>query len=187
VDHALAHEGEPIFRRQCAACHAFDGSLTGQVMPLTDAAWSAGVDASAPRPRHTDTHRAEMWTPQAAAAYGAYTSRYPWHFDHFRSTGGYVSVPLDGLWIRAPYLHNGSVPFLGELLELPEQRTKVFYRGFTVYDPKRMGFVSEGMEAERMGTRYDTSETGNGNQGHLWGTSLKPSEKKALLEFLKTL
>jgi mono/diheme cytochrome c family protein len=187
VDHALARAGQPIYEQYCARCHAMDGKTTGQVLPLTEEAWSEGVDTDAPRPRFTDPHRAEMWTPAAATAYNAYAEGYPWAFKHFRSTGGYVNVPLDGLWIRAPYLHNGSVPYLGELLELPDKRTKVFYRGLDVYDQTRMGFVSEGDEAERAGTRYDTSEVGNSNQGHLWGTNLKAEEKKALLEYLKTL
>ena len=128
-----------------------------------------------------------MWIAEAAQSYNAYADKYPWHFQHFRATGGYVNVPLDALWIRAPYLHNGSVPYLEELLELPERRTKLFYRGDDVYDPQRMGFVSEGTEAERVGTRYDTSEPGNSPQGHLWGTTLTTEEKRALLEYLKTL
>ena len=128
-----------------------------------------------------------MWTNGAAEAYNKYADGYAWDFKNFRSTGGVVSVPLDGLWIRAPYLHNGSVPFLGELFEPPEKRTKVFYRGLDVYDPERMGFVSEGDEAKRVGSIYDTSKEGNGNQGHLWGIQLPPDAKRALLEYLKTL
>ena len=109
------------------------------------------------------------------------------HFRHFRSTGGYVNVPLDAIWIRAPYLHNGSVSSLRDLLEQPERRTAVFYRGYDVFDPERVGFVSTGPEAERAGTLYDTQIPGNANQGHIWGTSLAPSDKRALLEYLKTL
>lgn len=187
VDHALAQIGEPIFRQRCARCHAMDGESTGQVIALTDEAWSAGVDPSAPRPRFTDNHRALMWTAQAATAYNAYADGYPWDFQYFRSTGGVVNIPLDALWIRAPYLHNGSVPFLAELFETPDKRTKVFHRGLDVYDPQRMGFVSEGDEAERAGTLYDTSVEGNSNQGHLWGIELTPEEKRALIEYLKTL
>lgn len=187
VDHALAGSGEPIFRQHCARCHAMDGERTGQVMPLTEEAWSEGVDPSAPRPRFTDNHRALMWTPQAATAYNAYADDYGWDFKNFRAPGGYVNVPLDGLWSRAPYLHNGSVPFLGELLETPDKRTKFFYRGLDVYDPERMGFVSEGEEAEWVGTPYDTTVQGNSNQGHFWGVDLPPQDKKALVEYLKTL
>ncbi|MFW6175223.1 MAG: c-type cytochrome [Acidobacteriota bacterium] len=186
VDRELAAAGEPVFREHCARCHAMDGEETGQVLPLTAEAWAVeGVTAEGPL--WTDPHRAEMWTPEAAQAYNDYTRGYPWRFDSFRSTGGYVNVPLDAVWIKAPYLHNGSVPYLDELLEPPAQRTRLFYRGYDLYDPERMGFVSEGPEAERVGTRYDVSEPGNSNQGHLFGTQLSAEEKEALIEYLKTL
>jgi hypothetical protein len=163
-----------------------DGEETGKVLPLTAEAWRAdGVDSGGTP--WTDPHRAEMWTAEAAESYNRYTERYPWRFEHFRATGGYVNVPLDAIWIRAPYLHNGSVPYLDELLAPPEERTERFHRGYDLYDPDRVGFVSAGAEARRFGTRYDTREPGNGNQGHLWGTNLPAEEKRALLEYLKTL
>jgi mono/diheme cytochrome c family protein len=187
VNQELAATGAPIFQEHCARCHSFDGKETGQVLPLTDDAWRTGTNANLPGPLYTDAHRAKMWTAQAAQAYNAYADKYPWDFQRFRATGGYVNVPLDALWIRAPYLHNGSVPYLDEILAFPERRTRLFYRGYDVYDPERMGFVSEGSEAERAGTRYDTAEPGNSHQGHLWGTALSAEEKRALLEYLKTL
>ena len=72
----------------------------------------------------------------------------PWKFSHFRKTDGYANMPLDGVWLRAPYLHNGSVPTLRALL-FPEERPAVFYRGYDVYDWQRVGFVAEGPDAER--------------------------------------
>jgi hypothetical protein len=100
---------------------------------------------------------------------------------------GYVNVTLEGLWLRGPYLHNGSVPTLADLLEVPAQRPKVFYRGYDVLYAEKVGFVSQGSDAERIGFRYDTSVAGNSNAGHLWGTTLGADEKHALLEYLKTL
>ncbi|MGH9372692.1 MAG: cytochrome c, partial [Vicinamibacterales bacterium] len=100
-------------------------------------------------------------------------------------TDGYANMPLDGLWLRAPYLHNGSVPHLRALL-FPEQRPEVFYRAYDVYDWKNVGFVSSGPEAEREGVRFSTAERGNGNGGHLYGTKLEADAKEALLEYLKT-
>jgi len=186
VDRELAAAGEPIYNQYCARCHAFGGEETGKVLPLTAEAWAVeGLETDAPL--FTDPHRAEMWTPEAAEAYNAYTDGYPWDFEHFRSTGGYVNVPLDGIWARAPYLHNGSVPYLGEILEPAEARTQVFWSGYDLYDPDRVGFVSEGEDAERYGKRLDTSLPGNSNQGHLWGTDLPDEDKAALLEYLKTL
>jgi hypothetical protein len=181
VDTALAAAGEPIFTEHCGDCHAPDGERTATAIPLDDPVWQDDLGD-----HRTDPQRARMWTQEAAEAYNR-QSYGGADFEHFRSTGGYVSVPLDGLWLRAPYLHNGSVPYLGELLERPEDRTRRFHRGYDVYDPERMGFVSEGAEARRVGTPFDVRETGNSNQGHLWGTDLSAEEKRALLEFLKTL
>ena len=88
--------------------------------------------------------------------------------------------------MRAPYLHNGSVPTLRELLEQDDKRTKVFYRGYDVYDPVNVGFITNGA-AEKYGWKQDAAERGNGNKGHAYGTNLSADEKRALLEYLKTL
>jgi hypothetical protein len=98
---------------------------------------------------------------------------------------GYCSPPLDGLWMRAPYLHNGSVPTLRDLLE--PTRPATFYRGYDVFDPVNVGFISSGPEAEHAGWRVDVTVRGNGNLGHVYGTDLTGPEKSALLEYLKTL
>ena len=100
---------------------------------------------------------------------------------------GYQAVPLDGIWLRAPYLHNGSVPNLTELLEPEEKRSKVFYRGYDLYDPVLVGFDSQSAEAQRLGNKFDTAVKGNGNLGHLYGTTLPPEDKKSLIEYLKTM
>jgi hypothetical protein len=110
---------------------------------------------------------------------------YPWKFSHFRKTDGYANAPLDGIWLRAPYLHNGSVPTLRALL-FPEERPEEFYRGYDVYDWVNVGFVSSGPDAEREGVRFSTRERGNSNTGHMYGTTLQPDEKLALIEYLKT-
>jgi hypothetical protein len=127
-----------------------------------------------------------MWTRGATEAYNAYGEKYPWDFDAFQKTDGYVAMPLDGVWLRAPYLHNGSVPSLHDLLRPPEKRPMTFFRGYDVYDPGRVGFVSSGGEAERSGFKYDTSVRGNSNQGHVYGVELPDDRKRALVEFLKT-
>jgi len=111
-------------------------------------------------------------------------------FSHFRKTFGYANSPLDGIWLRAPYLHNGSVPSLRDLLEPSAQRPKAFYRGYDVYDQKKVGFVSDvENEKGRSYFRYDTEQPGNSNKGHegkRYGTELSKAEKDALVEFLKT-
>ena len=107
---------------------------------------------------------------------------------------GYLSPPLDGLWLRAPYLHNGSVPTLRDLLNPPNERPQTFHRGYDVYDPVKVGFQEPPPRAVgpfgQMEQRYflfDTRRRGEGNGGHLYGTTLPPEEKDQLLEYLKTL
>jgi hypothetical protein len=168
--------GAGVFAAECARCHAPGGELTGQVMAI-DGADGVG----------TDDNRAKMWTQASADAYNAYLGDLPWAFHGFKSRGRYLCIPLDGLWLRAPYLHNGSVPTLADLLEPPARRPTVFWRGSTEYDPVRVGFVSTGSKAEAVGSRYDTAGRGNGNQGHRYGTELPAEDKCALVEYLKTL
>jgi hypothetical protein len=175
VDETLAAQGKAIYQQQCALCHEPGGARTGKVEPLDNPMLG------------TDRNRVDMWTQASATAYNEYTSRFEWRFSHFGKQNGYVNVTLDGLWLRGPYLHNGSVPNLAELLKEPTQRSKLFYRGYDVLDPEKVGFVSQGAEAERVGFRFDVSERGNSNAGHLWGTKLGDEEKKQLVEYLKTL
>ncbi len=100
---------------------------------------------------------------------------------------GYVAKPLVGVWLLGPYLHNGSVPTLRDLLSPPEQRPRVFYRGYDVVDTENIGFISTGPLAATRGFRIDTVQRGNGNAGHEYGTGLSEPDKRALLEYLKTL
>src|SRR3546814_17353322 len=88
-------------------------------------------------------------------------------------------MPLDGLWLRAPYLHNGSVPTLRDLLKPAAARPKAFWRGDDVYDPVNVGFVTnvparEGVEF----FRYDTTVPGNSNAGHEGADSGTRSEER---------
>ena len=96
-------------------------------------------------------------------------------------------MPLDGVWLRAPYLHNGSVPTLRDLLEPVNARPKTFHRGYDVYDPVKVGFVSTvPSDANRKYFKFDTSKSGNSNSGHVYGTELGSADKDALVEYLKT-
>jgi hypothetical protein len=173
VDATLAATGAAVYQQNCASCHAFGGNRTGTLIPAEEVG--------------TDRHRLEMWTPAAAAAYNSYTTKYEWKLTHFRSTKGYTSVPLDGLWLRGPYLHNGSVPTLADLLKPVDQRPKQFWRGYDVIDRDGVGFESFSPEAQRVGTPFDVSKAGNSNAGHTYGTTLAEDQKRALIEYMKTL
>jgi hypothetical protein len=176
IDSALAAKGEPLYQKHCAECHAPGGQRTGKVIPADEIG--------------TDAHRLGMWSQEAADIYNRYPPNASWKFQHFQKHDGYVAVLLDGVWLRAPYLHNGSVPTLEDLLEPAAKRPRVFYRGYDVYDRQRTGFVHDEKEAKPTGFRYDTAVEGNGNAGHegeKYGTTLTPDQKRALVEYLKTL
>ena len=108
----------------------------------------------------------------------------------FRITGGYMALPLHGLWATAPYLHNGSVPTLRQLLT--GGRVAQFYRGNYEYDEEGVGFVWD--RAEPGSALYDTRLDGLSNTGHdtpeyLGGVDWahEPEKTADLLEYLKTL
>ena len=193
IDAALAAKGQPLYETYCAACHGksgvdFAGEYVGKVTDLAQIG--------------TDRHRLDSYTRELSANQNLLYAGYPEErFRHFRKTNGYANQPLDGLWLRAPYLHNGSVPTLRDLLEPAAQRPKTFFRGYDVYDFARVGFITN--VAEEKGRKffaYDTAVAGNGNAGHedptdgssnlpaplRYGTNLPAAEKDAIVEYLKT-
>jgi hypothetical protein len=124
-------------------------------------------------------------------------------YTSIKKNKAYVARHLAGVWSTAPYLHNGSIPNLYELLLPDSKRTKQFIVGNLSYDHQLLGFVSE-IEKHPRNKRTDclkkedyndphcfnTSLSGNGNFGHhpsMYGGELKNSEKFALIEFLKIL
>lgn len=183
-DPAAVARGEGIYRLACADCHGwqgesgyvFEGPALGQVDPN--------------RLLGTDPARLDSYTPalQERQVSELFTGT-PYAFRHFRKTDGYANLPLDGLWLRGPYLHNGSVPTLADLLLPPEERPRAFLRGLDVIDRLRGGFLSPPCDPAAPpagGFCHDTTLPGNGNGGHLYGTTLSPGEKTDLLAYLLT-
>jgi mono/diheme cytochrome c family protein len=185
IDSSLAAKGRPVFEEHCAGCHASgrDNRL-GTVIPLAEIG--------------TDPERANSWTRQAADSANR-TVRQRFGISRTPMTkpdAGYIALQLDGVWLRGPYLHNGSVPTVRALLDREERRPKTFYRGYDVLDRQDLGFVSRrcvGDQAEAAGCvpsdrgwLYDVTARGNGNQGHHYGTDLSGDLKMALVEYLKT-
>jgi hypothetical protein len=196
-DSALAAKGAAVYQEHCAGCHGWRDAPFRNNPPHVD----EKVGTVVPIEKiGTDRWRLDSYTwPLAvnqSTLYAGYEEDwgfdppYPQRFSHFRKTNGYANLPLDGIWLRGPYLHNGSVPNLRELLEPASARSKVFYRGNDVFDQQNVGFVSN--VAEQDGRKFfvfDTSKKGNGNgghEGHAYGTDLPPEEKQALIEYLKT-
>jgi hypothetical protein len=181
IDQALAARGAAAYRQACFECHGSnrfrDGVKEGSRLGRVEDIDLVG----------TDRHRLDSYTDDFAAnQYSLYPdSRY--RFRHFRKTHGYSNQPLDGIWLRGPFLHNGSVPTLRDLLEPPERRPAAFFRGYDVFDQQKVGFVSDVPAAGgRHFFRYDTSVPGNSNGGHVYGTTLPDEQKRAIVEYLKT-
>ena len=174
IDEPLAKKGEPIYRQHCAECHDVGAKRTNKPIP--------------PAEIGTDQERMKTWTQAAADAANAKVKSMGITRQNMVKQDAYQSPPLDGIWMRAPYLHNGSVANLRELLEPDQNRMTSFYRGYDVYDPVNVGFrTDQPAETPYTAWKLDTTERGNGNLGHNYGTGLNRDEKDALIEYLKTL
>ena len=182
INPPLASAGRHLYLRDCASCHEPRGERTNKVVPIAEIG--------------TDAERTHSWSKAAAQEANRKVKemgveRPPMtELDPY----GYLSLPLDGLWLRAPYLHNGSVPTLRDLLNPPAERPLTFHRGYDVFDPEKVGWKEP--EPRALGPRgelhdtfflFDTRRRGEGNGGHLYGTALSAEEKDQLLEYLKTL
>jgi len=174
IDMALAASGKPIYEKLCASCHDPAGEHFGTVTPLAQIG--------------TDPERNLAFDPAMAARMNTIGAGQPWAFHRFRSTNGYANHSLEGIWLRSPYLHNGSVPTLDDLMKPVAQRPVTFYAGNDVYDQARVGFATDAPgNATRPFIKFDTREKGNSNAGHIYGAALSDQDRHALLEYLKTL
>jgi mono/diheme cytochrome c family protein len=186
IDTARARRGEALFSRHCSGCH---GSYPAGEPPRY------AEQVTPPDVAGTDPDRLHCVSKELIEA-----RRVRGLAPHVQlsTPKGYVPPPLTGLWCRGPYLHNGSVPTLADLLRPPEDRpVRFFVGGDTKYDLDLLGLAyqeepaPEGKrQAKRASPRqylFDTTQAGNGNGGHPAGTSLSENERRDLLEYLKTL
>ena len=183
VDIAKAELGRTLYNQACKSCHegqtlmALDaiGTDPNRAKGLTPAARKlliAGLKAACSDPVEPDCKADDNDIIVDRAA-----------------SPGYASLPLGGIWARAPYLHNGSVPTLRHLL-VPSSRPSSFKRGGLSYDQTRVGF-----DWENEGKTFQTTWPGFSNKGHadvavFFGGhdfATQTVELSQLLEFLKTL
>jgi hypothetical protein len=177
--------------RECAACHGyqdgdryvFEGQYLGKVEPNA----RLGVDPArlGVDPARLDSYTAEFQQYQVSELFRGT----PYQFRHFRKTDGYANLPLDGLWLRAPYLHNGAVPTLADLLRPPGERPDAFVRDLDLLNVDEGGFLAptcDPAQPPTEGSCFDTRLPGNGNEGHDYGTRLPDAEKADLLAYLLT-
>ena len=228
VDLARAVEGKAIFKDKCSGCHA---PLNKTIYPVS----KLGVDpnrsmvntsvsryglAALVVEACTIYERNHQGQPGAdwCKPKGDWQARLDEYFRDtprrvVEGTNGYKADALRGIWAQAPYLHNGSVPTIGQLM-CPSTRPARFLRGNVFYDEAMVGFEWAEQPAARYSPfdsilikEYDTSVPGKANTGHTYGEDLCPdttgldpakdrreierrilgSKVGALLAYLKTL
>jgi mono/diheme cytochrome c family protein len=176
INAALAKRGGVVFVEHCAKCHGGQSDYPNLLIPES----LVGTDSLLYKSNY-QTPQFIDWFNKSWFAQGDHPARLE-PFD------GYIAPPLDGIWITAPYLHNGSVPTLEALLD-SRQRPTYWSRDFDhpAYDYVSVGwkYTKEDSAAGRQ--VYNTTLPGYGNYGHRFGDRLSVAERRAVLEYLKTL
>ena len=213
VDYAKARLGSQIFASNCASCH---GVQPGQARPPVYDTWATPVHNVGTDTRYHNSlsrvspvsgllagvqfegqvvgsaNQPSLYLTKVLNTLALY-QRFPNLDLSIPGPGvvanGYEARVLHGIWAAAPYLHNGSVPTLAELLKPPAERVASFQVGPN-YDIAKVGLAAtQPGGSAAVFTATDGSGTnlgsGNSNAGHDFGTSLSALEKDALLEYLK--
>lgn len=179
IDQTLVTKGKTLFEINCQKCHGKYGTDESYPNYLIDLQ-SIGTD------------------PALANEYAQYPDYSAWYNRSWFNqkptaqllpTKGYIAPPLDGIWATAPYLHNGSVPTLDDLLN-SSQRPAKWSRTFdntADYDAVKVGWKYTIETTKTDSKTYDTSLLGYSNGGHIYGDKLTADERKAVIEYLKTL
>ena len=180
IDRVRTTAGSRIYQAECATCHGSYDDASSRLVQFPN--WRGDVGTDPLRASAFDRGLADAVTRTAyrdiiASAPGA----------------GYVAPPLTGIWASAPYLHNGSVPTLAAMLS-PETRPQRFMVGGHALDLVRVGLRLDMDGAYPRDYRpfsqpawTDTSTPGHNKEGHVFGETLSPADKLALIEFLKLL
>lgn len=176
IDQSLAIRGKALFEEHCSGCHG----TYGEEETYPNKVVSLNV----------------VKTDPAYAHYAANSGIYEWFNNswfgqsepkaYFEIIYGYIAPPLDGVWATAPYLHNGSVPTLEDLLNSSQRPLKWTRSGKPDdYDWEKMGWKYR-TDVEDDWT-YDTTLPAYSNKGHYFGDKLNSEERRSVIEYLKTL
>jgi mono/diheme cytochrome c family protein len=188
IDAELAGAGAKLFSENCAKCHGTYGAnwtYPNKIVPMetigTDPTRFSGLS------RKLGEHYNRTWFAQETK-------------DGYKTTEpkGYQAPPLDGVWATAPYFHNGAVPTLHDVLN-SKARPTIFTRSYKTgaedFDPVKVGWKVQvlpcgadptlpGHERRKI---YDTTQPGRGNGGHTFGDHFSDDQRRAVVEYLKTL
>ena len=186
IDKPLAEKGRIIFENVCSECHGTYGDK-GEYPNLLIPESVVGTDSLLNQSNYQ------------------YSDMISWYNKSWFSKGdhpatlvpfnGYVAPPLDGVWITAPYFHNGSVPTIEAVLN-SKLRPTYWTRDFaeeidagdsTKYDFEKLGWQFQSLPAAGNKYTYNTTLPGYGNYGHTFGDRLSEEQRRAVIEYLKTL
>jgi len=190
IDQELAGKGKELFVQTCSHCHGTYGP--GGKYPSKIVEYKEIL---------TDAARMRALSPKLIRDYNEswFAQEKPESFKAAIATG-YQAPPLDGIWVTAPYFHNGSVPTLYHVLN-SKKRPKIFTRSFATdeadYDTDKVGWKVtvlreapknlKNLSGHERRKIYDTTQPGRGNGGHTFGDDLSEEERRAIIEYLKTL
>lgn len=187
IDRPLAERGREAFNRTCSGCHGTYGAGT-------DSYPNRLIDIDEVRTDATLVE--EVSSPRGQQYLGWLNASWFGKLAHAETTHGYVAPPLDGVWATGPFLHNGSVPTLEALLD-SSRRPRYFTRQVSddSFDPVTVGIkftpVDHGQlderDAKKRAAIYDTTLRGYSNSGHTFGDALSAEDRRAVIEYVKTL
>jgi len=184
IDYFLAEKGHDIFNERCSSCHGIY-AITGVQYREVVIPWDIiKTDSELWRFQYYESQRFTDWLSKSW--YG--------ELGHSKPANGYIAPPLNGIWITAPYFHNGSVPTIEGVLN-SQKRPAVWrrYQKLDVYDQGTLGWkfadLTRVKDHKHIPAKfiYDTSKKGYANTGHDYGDNLSATQRKALIEYLKTL
>ena len=195
LDTQKVERGRQVYMQSCAGCHGSrnsttglweNGQRTGEVVPIEE----IKTDAERVSFRYNDSLTDSLYTffPNGHPLRPKREDMRP---GPAGTTRGYINSPIESVFARAPYLHNGAVMTLAELINLKPRRA-VFYRGANWYDPIDVGLSSPDKPEPFIYYLFDTSARGNSNRGldYPWayqGAGWNQASLEDLLEFMKTM
>ena len=179
INKSLAEKGKRIFLQTCSSCHGKYGDeeyypnklIPPDIIGTDSLMWKYFINYTG----YTDWFN-KSWF--AASEPKSFT----------KPQRGYVPPPLDGVWITAPYFHNGSVPTIENVLN-SNYRPRYWKRNFNKeeYDYEKLGWRYKTLSKPGSKKMYNTDIPGYGNYGHTFGDYSTTAERKSVIEYLKTL
>ncbi|HEY2720136.1 MAG TPA: hypothetical protein VGI82_00330 [Chitinophagaceae bacterium] len=176
IDKELAQKGKTIFESLCSYCHGNNEEYPNLLIPEA----MIGTDSLLNKSNYQYSNMID-WYNRSWFGQGDHPAQ-------LTPFNGYIAPPLDGVWITAPYFHNGSVPTIEAVLN-SKLRPKYWKRNFdsTKYDYEKLGWQYESADAPGDKYTYNTTLPGYGNYGHTFGDQLSDADRKAVIEYLKRL